>query len=60
MRYDGWLIRTADEKRTVKVKDYMESPSKRSLNDEDKFEKGVLDVVLVDDTGPIMVSPWGT
>ena len=38
----------------------MTSPSKRSLDDEEKIDKDVLDNILVDDTGPIMVSLWGS
>ena len=59
MRYDGWLIRTADEKRTFEVIDYTKSPSKRSLTDDDKIQKDVVDIVLADDIGPFMVSLWG-
>ena len=35
----------------------MKSQSKRSY--EEKIDKDVLDIILVDDTGPIMVSLWG-
>ena len=60
IKYDGWLIHTASEKRAVNVKDFMKSPSKRSLDDQEKIDKDVLDIILVDDTGLIMVSLWGS
>ena len=57
--YEGWLIYHPDAARMVKVRDYSKSPSKRSSEDAQKIEKEVLDLVLLDDTGPVMVSLWG-
>jgi len=58
-QYEGWLLQNQDEPRTVKVPDYSKSPSKRKAEDADKIEKELLDVVLLDDTGPVLVTLWG-
>ena len=58
-QYEGWLLQNQDEPRTVKVPDYSKSPSKRKAEDADKIEKEILDVVLIDDTGPVLVTLWG-
>ena len=58
-QYTGWLLHTAEETRRVKVSDYSKSPSKRKAGEVDKIEKDILDIVLLDDTGPVLVSLWG-
>ena len=58
LKYEGWLLSHAEEPRTVRVRDFSKSPSKRSASEPDMLEKKILDILLVDDTGPVMVSLW--
>ena len=60
VQYEGWLIHSAEEPRTVKVPDFNRSPSKRKASDmSEKQDKEILDIVLLDNTGPLMVTLWG-
>eukprot|EP00973_Karenia_brevis_P047864 6642950-Karenia_brevis.AAC.1 len=60
-QYEGWLLYNPDEPRSAKVTDYSKSPSKRNKEDDnaEKVEKPIIDLVLLDDTGPVLVTLWG-
>ena len=61
--YEGWLLSNDPEERQVQVpvRGNASSPAKRSVNGEmKKQEKTVLDLLLLDNTGPIIVTLWGT
>ena len=54
---EGYLASTLLSKRTVAYRNSMSSPKKRSVCE--TSETTVCDVIVIDKTGPVLVSLWG-
>ena len=59
--YEGWVMWHEQEPRTAKVRapGGSASPAKRTADGEEKVDKPVVDVILLDHTGPMNVTLWG-